>query len=79
MMFGTQAHGDLLSVINAPRKAKQYNIGNPITASRMTRHNIDNLEYEIYTFFCHFNRRESYYLGEILGQHRYAPVKEKLI
>ena len=40
MLFGIQAHGALLSVIGKPRKAKQYIIGNPMTATRMTRHNI---------------------------------------
>jgi len=40
MLFGIQAHGALLSVIGQTRKAKQYIIGNPMTATRMTRHNI---------------------------------------
>jgi uncharacterized protein (DUF302 family) len=37
MIFKIQAHGDLLAVMGKPRKAKQYVIGNPLTATRMTQ------------------------------------------
>jgi uncharacterized protein (DUF302 family) len=40
MLFGVQEHGKLLNIAGAPRKAKQYLIGNPIIASQMTRHDI---------------------------------------
>jgi uncharacterized protein (DUF302 family) len=40
MLFRIDQHGYLLNVIGQPRKAKQYLIGNPMTASRMTRHDI---------------------------------------
>lgn len=36
MLFAIQDHGLLLSTIDAPRKAKQYVIGNPMTAIKMT-------------------------------------------
>lgn len=37
MVFFVQDHGALLAVAGAPRKAKRYQIGNPLVASRMTR------------------------------------------
>ena len=33
-------HGSLLKLVGRPRKAYQYEIGNQITASRMTHHDI---------------------------------------
>jgi uncharacterized protein (DUF302 family) len=40
MIFATYDHGALLSVKGAPRKAKQYEVGNPLIAARMTEHDI---------------------------------------
>jgi uncharacterized protein (DUF302 family) len=40
ILFGFQQHGRLLNIIGKPRSAKQYIIGNPLTATRMTRHDI---------------------------------------
>ncbi len=40
ILFGVQRHGDLLKINNKPRKAKQYIIGNPLTAIQMTQHDI---------------------------------------
>jgi uncharacterized protein (DUF302 family) len=40
MLFRIDQHGYLLNVIGRPRKAKQYLIGNPMTATRMTGHDI---------------------------------------
>lgn len=37
-IFGTRDHGSLLQVAGSRRKAIQYDIGNPLTASRMTQH-----------------------------------------
>lgn len=37
-IFGTRDHGGLLATAGLTRKAIQYDIGNPFTASRMTRH-----------------------------------------
>jgi uncharacterized protein (DUF302 family) len=39
-LFLTRDHGSLLEIVGKPRKAYQYEIGNQITASRMTRHDI---------------------------------------
>nr|WP_318284391.1 MULTISPECIES: DUF302 domain-containing protein [unclassified Methylobacterium] len=36
--FGERDHGDLLRIAGLERRAIQYDIGNPLTASRMTRH-----------------------------------------
>lgn len=37
-IFGQRDHGALLRIAGLERKAIQYDIGNPLTASRMTRH-----------------------------------------
>src|ERR1700730_8474928 len=39
-IFLKRDHGDLLQVNGQPRKALQYEIGNPHTASKMTRHRL---------------------------------------
>jgi uncharacterized protein (DUF302 family) len=39
-IFLTRDHGALLQIAGRPRKALQYDIGNPITASLMTRHQL---------------------------------------
>ena len=40
LIFGVRDHGALLAVAGLRRRALQYDIGNPLTASRMTRHQI---------------------------------------
>lgn len=37
-IFGARDHGGLLLTAGLTRKAVQYDIGNPLTAARMTRH-----------------------------------------
>jgi uncharacterized protein (DUF302 family) len=39
-MFLDRDHGELLAIVGRKRNAVQYEIGNPITASKMTRHNL---------------------------------------
>jgi len=39
-IFGTRDHGAILAIAGLQRRAIQYDIGNPLTASRMTRHKI---------------------------------------
>jgi uncharacterized protein (DUF302 family) len=39
-IFLVRDHGALLQIVGRPRKALQYDIGNPITASLMTRHRL---------------------------------------
>lgn len=39
-IFGTRDHGAVLAIAGLQRRAIQYDIGNPLTASRMTRHKI---------------------------------------
>jgi len=39
-IFLERDHGGLLTIAGQTRNAVQYEIGNPITASRMTRHNL---------------------------------------
>src|SRR6202045_4390717 len=36
-IFNTRDHGGLLQITGQPRKAAQYAIGNPLTATRMTQ------------------------------------------
>jgi uncharacterized protein (DUF302 family) len=40
MLFTTYDHGALLIIKGAPRKARQYVVGNPLYAARMTQHDI---------------------------------------
>ena len=40
IIFNIQNHGALLNIYGKPRKAKQYVIGNPLTAIQMTIHDI---------------------------------------
>jgi len=39
-IFGSRDHGRLLAIAGLKRQAIQYDIGNPLTASLMTRHRI---------------------------------------
>jgi Domain of unknown function DUF302 len=39
-IFGFRDHGGLLKIYGLQRKAIQYDIGNPLTASRMTQHQL---------------------------------------
>lgn len=40
MIFGQRDHGALLAVAGLKRRSVQYDIGNPLTASKMTRHRL---------------------------------------
>jgi uncharacterized protein (DUF302 family) len=40
MLFTFYDHGALLSIKGSPRKARQYIVGNPLYAARMTQHDI---------------------------------------
>jgi hypothetical protein len=39
-IFESRDHGGLLQITGQPRKALQYAIGNPLTATRMTQHQL---------------------------------------
>jgi uncharacterized protein (DUF302 family) len=39
-IFLTREHGDLLEIVGRKRNAVQFEIGNPIIASKMTRHDL---------------------------------------
>lgn len=39
-IFGSRDHGDVLLTAGLRRKAVQYDIGNPLTAASMTRHDL---------------------------------------
>jgi uncharacterized protein (DUF302 family) len=39
-IFNSRDHGGLLQITGQPRKAMQYAIGNPLTATRMTQHEL---------------------------------------
>jgi uncharacterized protein (DUF302 family) len=40
MILGSRDHGSLLQIQGQEREAVQYDIGNPLTASKMTRHHL---------------------------------------
>lgn len=40
MLFTTYDHGGLLSIKGSPQRARQYILGNPLFAARMTEHDI---------------------------------------
>ncbi len=40
MLFGTSDHGSLLNLVDRPRKAIQYIVGNPVIAIQMTQHDV---------------------------------------
>ena len=40
LIFAERDHGTILAIAGSPRYAIQYDIGNPLTASLMTRHKI---------------------------------------
>jgi uncharacterized protein (DUF302 family) len=44
-IFGSRDHGALLAIAGLNRRAIQYDIGNPLTASLMTRHKISTALY----------------------------------
>jgi hypothetical protein len=44
-IFGQRNHGVLLSIVGLHRKAMQYDIGNPLTASKMTQHQLSSALY----------------------------------
>src|SRR6201996_9694129 len=39
-IFGQRDHGALLAIAGLTRRSIQYDIGNPLTASKMTRHQL---------------------------------------
>jgi uncharacterized protein (DUF302 family) len=39
-IFQTRDHGSVLKIAGLARKALQYDVGNPLTASKMTRHHL---------------------------------------
>ena len=40
MLFHIYDHGKIPNIVGAPRKARQYVVGNPLVAARMTQHDI---------------------------------------
>lgn len=44
-IFGSRDHGDVLLTAGLSRKAIQYDIGNPLTAASMTRHDVSGALY----------------------------------
>jgi hypothetical protein len=51
-IFGERDHGALLQISGGRRNALQYDIGNPLTASRMTRHRLAAALYAPLRVFC---------------------------
>jgi uncharacterized protein (DUF302 family) len=40
LLFDVLDHGAILALFGRPRKAKQYVVGNPLIAAKMTRHDV---------------------------------------
>jgi hypothetical protein len=51
-IFGVRDHGALLQISGRKRNALQYDIGNPLTASKMTRHQLPALSTLRCGWFC---------------------------
>jgi hypothetical protein len=51
-IFGERDHGALLQIAGGRRNAMQYEIGNPLTASMMTRHQLPALSTRRCGWFC---------------------------
>jgi hypothetical protein len=51
-IFGERNHGVLLQIAGSRRNAVQYEIGNPLTASKMTRHRSPPLSTRRCGYFC---------------------------
>jgi hypothetical protein len=51
-IFAERDHGSLLQIWGSRRNAVQYEIGNPLTASKMTRHQLALLSTRRYESFC---------------------------
>jgi hypothetical protein len=51
-IFGFRDHGALLQIAGLKRKAIQYDIGNPLTASKMTRHSCQQVFMRRSAYFC---------------------------
>ena len=51
-IFGSLNHGGLLRISGQPRKAIQYSIGNPLTASKMTRLAISAALMRLFEYCC---------------------------
>jgi uncharacterized protein (DUF302 family) len=44
-IFQSRDHGSVLQIAGLARKALQYDVGNPLTASKMTRHQLPAAQY----------------------------------
>src|SRR5258707_15015995 len=51
-IFGERDHGALLQIAGGKRNALQYDIGNPLTASKMTRYQLPPLSTHHCAWFC---------------------------
>jgi uncharacterized protein (DUF302 family) len=79
MLFNIQDHGALLNIFGAPRKAKQYVVGNPLIAATMTRHDIRAALYAplrvlVYEAADHTTRVEFDQPSSLFGQFDNADV-----
>jgi uncharacterized protein (DUF302 family) len=79
MLFNIQDHGTLLNLLGAPKKAKQYVLGNPLIAVTMTRHDIRAALYAplrvlVYEAEDHSTRVEFDQPSSLFGQFRNPKV-----
>jgi len=56
-IFQTRDHGGVLKIAGLARKALQYDVGNPLTASKMTRHQLAAAIYAPFRVVLYENER----------------------
>lgn len=76
MLFSTYDHGALLAIKGAPQKARQYVIGNPLFAARMTEHDIRAALYAPLGFLSMPTRQEK--LASSMTFRRASSVSSKM-
>jgi hypothetical protein len=68
-LFGERDHGALLQIAGSGRNAMQYDIGNPLTASMMTRHQLPAALYAPLRVVL-FEDEQGRGIFELTGHHR---------
>jgi hypothetical protein len=75
-IFGFRDHGGLLKIYGLQRKAIQYDIGNPLTASRMTQHQLSAVLYAPIRVLGQFNNADVNAVAQELDRHLQAALQK---
>jgi uncharacterized protein (DUF302 family) len=81
IMFSVQNHGELLAMVGKRRKARQYEIGNPLVAIQMTTHDIRAALYAPLRMIVYENEKQQTFVeydlpSSLFGQFGNAAVDE---